>query len=54
VVLLGALLAIRPVVAATTVRTILDEMVTEPAAKACNAAALERGAREVVAPALAV
>lgn len=54
VVLLGALLAIRPVVAASTARTILDEMVADPAAKECNAAALEHGAREVVAPAMAV
>jgi 2-oxoglutarate ferredoxin oxidoreductase subunit gamma len=54
VVLLGVLLAIRAVVAASTARTILDEMVADPAAKACNAAALERGSRHVGAPALAV
>ena len=46
VVLLGALLAIRPVVATATARAVLDEMVADPEAKTLNAAALERGARE--------
>ena len=54
VVLLGALLATLAVVAPSTARTILDEMVTDPEAKACNAAALERGAREAAVPLLPV
>jgi 2-oxoglutarate ferredoxin oxidoreductase subunit gamma len=49
VVLLGALLAIRPVVTTATARAILDEMVADPEAQARNAAALERGARETTA-----
>lgn len=46
VVLLGALLGMRPVVTMATVRTVLDEMVADPEARARNAAALERGVRE--------
>jgi 2-oxoglutarate ferredoxin oxidoreductase subunit gamma len=49
VVLLGALLAIRPVVTTATARVVLDEMVADPEAKTLNAAALERGARETTA-----
>ncbi len=49
VVLLGALLAIRPVVTTATARAVLDEMVADPEAKTLNAAALERGARETTA-----
>ena len=49
VVLLGALLVMRPVVTMATARAVLDEMVADPEAKTLNAAALERGARETTA-----
>jgi Pyruvate/2-oxoacid:ferredoxin oxidoreductase gamma subunit len=49
VVLLGATLAICPVVSADAARAALDEMVQDADARGHNAAALERGAQEAAA-----
>ncbi len=51
VILLGALLEARPVVSTAAARAALDEMVIDPEARARNATALERGAREGTAAA---
>lgn len=51
VVLLGAVLAARPILLEESVRAVLDGMVADPGVRARNAAALERGAREAAAPA---
>lgn len=50
VVLLGALLAARPILSEKGVRTALGDRVRDPEARARNEAALERGAREVLQP----
>ena len=50
VVLLGALLAARPLLSPEGVRAGLAEKVKDPEARARNEAALERGAREALQP----
>ncbi len=51
VVLLGAILAARPLLSPEGVRAALALKVKDPEARACNDAALERGARETLQPA---
>jgi 2-oxoglutarate ferredoxin oxidoreductase subunit gamma len=48
VVLLGALLALRPILSPESVRTALAEKARDPAVRARNEAALDRGAREAL------
>jgi Pyruvate/2-oxoacid:ferredoxin oxidoreductase gamma subunit len=50
VVMLGALLAARPILSQASIRAALDEKVRDPEARTRNLAALERGAREVAQP----
>ncbi len=51
VVLLGALLAARPILSSESVRLALAEKAKDPTVRARNEAALDRGAREALQPA---
>ncbi|OFX32652.1 MAG: hypothetical protein A2Z07_12050 [Armatimonadetes bacterium RBG_16_67_12] len=50
VVMLGALLAARPILSDAGIRAALEEKVRDPDARAMNLLALERGARELLRP----